>query len=40
MLQEGKSYDEIIKSIYVSEEYVEMIERLAEEEGFLPKKTD
>ncbi len=40
MLQEGRSYDEIIKSIYVSEEYVEMIERLAEEEGFLPKKTD
>jgi len=40
MLQEGRSYDEIIKSIYVSEEYVEMIERLAQEEGFLPKKTD
>jgi len=40
MLQEGRSYDEIIKSIYVSEEYVEMIEGLAEEEGLLPKKTD
>ena len=40
MLQAGKSCQEIIKQIYVSEEYVEMIERLAEEEGFLPKKTD
>jgi hypothetical protein len=40
MLQEGKSHAEIIKSIYVSEEYVEIIEKLAEEEGLLPKKTD
>jgi hypothetical protein len=40
MLQEGKSYDEIIKNIYVSEEYAEMIKSLAEEEGLLPKKTD
>ena len=40
MLQEGKSCDEIMKNIYVSEEYVEMIEGLAEEEGLLPKKTD
>ena len=40
MLQEGKSYDEIIKNIYVSEEYVEIIEALAEEEGLLPKKTE
>jgi hypothetical protein len=40
MLQEGKSYREIIKNIYVSEEYVEIIEKLAEEEGLLPKKTD
>jgi hypothetical protein len=40
MLQEGKSYSEIIKNLYVSEEYVEIIERLAEEEGLLPKKTD
>lgn len=40
MLQEGKSYDEIIKNIYVSEEYVEMIKGLADEEGLLPKKTD
>ena len=40
MLQAGKSCQEIIKQIYVSEEYVEMIERLAQEEGFLPKKTD
>jgi hypothetical protein len=40
MLQEGKSHDEIIKNIYVSEEYAEMIIELAEEEGLLPKKTD
>ena len=40
MLQEGKSYDEIIKNIYVSEEYAEMIKGLAEEEGLLPQKTD
>ena len=40
MLQEGKSHDEIIKNIYVSEEYAEMIKELAEEEGLLPKKTD
>ena len=40
MLQEGRSYDEIIKNIYVSEEYVEMIKGLADEEGLLPKKTD
>ena len=37
MLQEGKSYDEIIKNIYVSEEYAEMIKGLAEEQGLLPK---
>ena len=40
MLQQGKSYDEILKNIYVSEEYVDMIKGLAEEEGLLPKKTD
>jgi hypothetical protein len=40
MLQEGKTHDEIIKNIYVSEEYAEMIKGLAEEEGLLPKKTD
>ena len=40
MLQAGKSCQEIIKSIYVSEEYVEMIEGLAEEEGLLEKKPD
>ncbi len=38
LLQEGKSHDEIIKNIYVSEEYAEMIKVLAEEEGLLPKK--
>jgi len=40
MLQEGKSYTDIIKDIYVSEEYVEMIASLAKEEGLLPNKTD
>ncbi len=40
MLQEGKSYTDIIKNIYVSEEYIEMIASLAKEEGLLPNKTD
>ena len=40
MLQEGNSYADIIKNIYVSQEYVEMISGLAEEEGLLPKKPD
>ena len=40
MLQEGKTCQEIIKNIYVSEEYVEMIEGLAQEEGILAKKAD
>lgn len=40
MLQEGRSYEDIIKNIYVSEEYAEMIKGLAEEEGLLPKKMD
>ena len=40
MLQDGKSYADIIKHIYVSEEYVELIAALAEEEGLLPQKTD
>jgi hypothetical protein len=40
MLQEGKSYSDIIKNIYVSEEYIEMIEQLAQEEGLLPDRSD
>jgi hypothetical protein len=40
MLQEGKSHADIIKNIYVSEEYIEMIEDLAHEEGLLPNKSD
>jgi hypothetical protein len=40
MLEQGIPSDQIVKNIYVSEEYVEMIEELAEEEGLLPKKTD
>jgi hypothetical protein len=38
MLEQGIPSDQIVKNIYVSEEYVEMIEELAEEEGLLPKK--
>ena len=40
MLEQGVPADQIVKNIYVSEEYVEMIEELAEEEGLLPTKTD
>ena len=40
MLQEGIPSDQIVKNIYVSEEYVEMIEELAVEEGLIPAKTD
>ena len=40
MLEQGIPSDQIVKNIYVSEEYVEMIEELAEEEGLLPNKTD
>jgi CBS domain containing-hemolysin-like protein len=40
MLQEGKSCSDIVKNIYISEEYIEMIEGLADEEGLLPKKSD
>ena len=40
MLEQGIPSDQIVKNIYVSEEYVEMIEELAEEEGLLPTQTD
>jgi hypothetical protein len=40
MLEQGIPSDQIVKNIYVSEEYVEMIEELAAEEGLLPTKTD
>ena len=40
MLQEGIPSDQIVKNIYVSEEYVDMIQDLAVEEGLLPAKTD
>ncbi|MGD9139855.1 MAG: hypothetical protein PVH42_24050 [Desulfobacterales bacterium] len=40
MLQEGKSHSDIIKNIYVSEEYIEMIEQLAQDEGLLPDKSN
>ena len=40
MLEQGIPSDQIVKNIYVSEEYVEMIAELAEEEGLLPTQTD
>jgi DNA-binding CsgD family transcriptional regulator len=40
MLEQGIPSDQIVKNLYVSEEYVEMIEELAEEEGLLPRQTD
>jgi hypothetical protein len=40
MLEQGIPSDQIVKNLYVSEEYVEMIEELAEEEGLLPTQTD
>jgi len=38
MLQEGKSYKEIMQAIPVSKEYVDIIESLATEKGLLSKK--
>lgn len=38
MLQEGKSYDEILKEVRVSKEFVEVIEEVATKKGLLPKK--
>ncbi len=38
MLQQGKSYNEIMQAIPVSQEYVNIIESLATEKGLLPKK--
>lgn len=40
MLQQGKTYGEIKKSINVSEEYVDLIKGLAKEKGLLPQKAD
>jgi hypothetical protein len=40
MLEQGIPSDQIVKNLYVSEEYVEMIEELAEEEGLLPTQSD
>jgi len=37
MLQQGKSYKEIMQTIPVSKEYVDIIESLATEKGLLPK---
>ena len=38
MLQEGKSYDEILREVRVSKEFVEIIEKMATKKGLLPKK--
>jgi hypothetical protein len=38
LLQQGKSYEEIMKVIPVSQEYVDIIESVATEKGLLPKK--
>jgi hypothetical protein len=38
MLQEGKSYDEILREVRVSKEFVEVIEEVATKKGLLPKK--
>jgi hypothetical protein len=38
MLQEGKSYDEIIDEVRVSKEFVDIIEEAAKEKGLLHKK--
>ena len=38
MLQEGKSYEEIINEVRVSKEFVDIIEEAAKEKGLLPKK--
>ena len=38
LLQQGKSYNEIIKEVNVSKAYIDLIERLAKENGTLPKE--
>jgi hypothetical protein len=38
MLQQGKSYREIMQATPVSKEFIEIIENLAIEQGLLPKK--
>ena len=38
MLQEGRSYDEILREVRVSKEFVEIIEEVATKKGLLPKK--
>ena len=40
MLQQGKSHNEIRKTIPVSKEYVEVIESVATKKGLLAKKSD
>lgn len=39
MLQEGKSYDQIIREVRVSKEFVDIIEELATKKGLLHKKS-
>ena len=40
LLQQGKSYNEIIKEVNVSQAYIDLIERLEKEKGALPKESD
>ena len=38
MLKKGKSYEEILKNVPVSKDFIEIIEEVATEKGLLPKK--
>jgi len=38
MLKKGKSYEEILKNVRVSKDFIEIIEEVATEKGLLPKK--
>jgi hypothetical protein len=37
MLRQGKSYDEILKKVRVSKDYISLIENLAIQKGLLKK---
>ena len=37
MLKKGKSYEEILKNVRVSKDFIEIIEEVATEKGLLPK---
>jgi len=40
MLRQGKPYDEILKKVRVSKDYISLIENLAIQKGLLKKRTD